>query len=97
MTRDGVMTRDEAHGWLVEMLLDKIRSDPYPSATQMSLVEAVIPRAMVPEYLEILMGKVAQDNWPSLPILKRIAVVAHSLPKAHSLPRAKAGQKAGAR
>ena len=34
-------TRDEAQGWLVQTLLDKIRSDPYPSATQMALIEKV--------------------------------------------------------
>jgi hypothetical protein len=74
------MTRDEAHGWLVQTLIDKIRSDPYPSATQMSLIESVIPKAMVSDYIEVLIEKVAQDNWPSLPMLKRIAAIAESLP-----------------
>jgi hypothetical protein len=74
------MTRDEARGWLVQMLLDKIRADPYPSATQMALVESVIPKAMVADYLEVLIEKAAQDEWPSLPMLKRIAAVADSLP-----------------
>jgi hypothetical protein len=74
------MTRDEAQGWLVQTLLDKIREDPYPSATQMSLVESVIPKAMVSDYLEVLIEKVAQDEWPSLPMLKRIAAMADSLP-----------------
>jgi len=40
----------------------------------------VIPRAMVSDYLEVLIEKVAQDEWPSLPMLKRIAAVADSLP-----------------
>jgi hypothetical protein len=74
------MTRDEARGWLVQMLLDKIRADPYPSATQMALVESVIPKAMVADYLEVLIEKAAHDEWPSLPMLKRIAAVADSLP-----------------
>ena len=74
------MTRDEAQGWVANMLLEKIRNDRYPSATQMTLVEEVIPRAMVPDYLEVLLDKVAQDNMPSIPMLRRISRVAASLP-----------------
>jgi hypothetical protein len=74
------MNRDEASGWLVQMLLDKIRSDPYPSATQMSMIEEVIPQEMVPDYLEVLIEKAAQDDWPSIPMLQRISRVAQSLP-----------------
>jgi hypothetical protein len=74
------MTREEAQGWLVEMLLDKIRSDPYPSATQLSIIEQVIPRALVPDYLEALIDKAAQDEFPSIPMLQRISRVASSLP-----------------
>jgi len=75
------MTRDEAQGWLAQTLLDKIRNDPYPSATQMALVEEVIPREMVPDYLQALIDKVAQDDCPSIPMLKRIARVAETLPR----------------
>ena len=46
------MTRDEARGWLVEMLLDKIRSDPYPSSTQLTIIEEVLPRELIPDYLD---------------------------------------------
>jgi hypothetical protein len=74
------MTRDEAQGWLVEMLLDKVREDPYPSATQLSIIEGVIPREMIPDYLDVLIDKAAQDNFPSIPMLRRISRVAASLP-----------------
>jgi hypothetical protein len=74
-------TRDEAQGWLVQALLDKIRSDPYPSATQMALIEKVIPREMVADYVEVLIEKVAQDDWPSIPMLQRIARIADTLPR----------------
>ena len=75
------MNRDEAQGWLVQTLLDKLRADPYPSATQMQIIEEVIPRAMVPDYLEVLIDKVSEDNMPSIPMLKRIARVAGTLPR----------------
>jgi hypothetical protein len=76
------MTRDEANGWLVEMLLDKIRDDPYPSATQMSIIEQVIPRPLIPDYLDVLIDKAAHDDFPSIPMLRRISRVAASLPVA---------------
>jgi hypothetical protein len=75
------MNRDEAQGWLVQTLLEKLRADPYPSATQMQIIEEVIPRAMVPDYLEVLIDKVSEDNMPSIPMLKRIARVAGTLPR----------------
>jgi len=76
------MTRDEAQGWMVEMLLDKIRNDPYPSSTQLSIIEEVIPRDLVPDYLDVLIDKAAQDEFPSIPMLRRISRVASSLPVA---------------
>jgi len=74
------MTRDEAQGWMVEMLLDKVRNDPYPSSTQLSIIEEVIPRELVPDYLDVLIDKAAQDEFPSIPMLRRISRVASSLP-----------------
>ena len=74
------MTRDEAKGWLVQTLLDKVREDRFPSPTQLEMIELVIPREMVPDYLEVLIDKVADDNMPSIPMLRRIARVSDSLP-----------------
>jgi hypothetical protein len=75
------MTRDEAQGWLVEMLLDKVRNDPYPSATQLEIIEEVLPRQMVPDYLQVLIDKAADDEFPSIPLLRRISRVAETLPR----------------
>ena len=74
------MTRDEAQGWLVQMLLDKVREDQYPSTTQLDLIEQSIPTAMIPDYLGVLMEKVAGDRYPSLSLLGRIQRVAAALP-----------------
>jgi len=74
------MTRGEAQAQIIEILLDRIRRDRYPSATQMAMVEDALPRDMVPEYLAILMEKVAQDSVPSIPMLRRMQRVAESLP-----------------
>ena len=75
------MTRDEAQGAFVQLLLQKIRQDRYPSFTQMNMVEETIPPAMVPDYLAVLAEKVANDTVPSIPMLRRIQRVAQSLPQ----------------
>ena len=76
------LTRDEAQGWMVEMLMEKIRDDRYPSATQMAIVEESLPRELIPDYLEILIEKAGQDTVPSIPLLRRISRIAASLPSA---------------
>jgi hypothetical protein len=76
------MNRDEAQGWLVQVLLDKVRNDPYPSATQLQIIEEALPQQMVPDYLQVLMEKAAADEFPSIPLLRRIGRVAETLPKA---------------
>jgi hypothetical protein len=74
------MTRREAEAWLAKALMEKVRNDRYPSATQLSIIEDVLPREMVEDYLEILIDKVSQDSVPSIPMLRRISRVAESLP-----------------
>jgi hypothetical protein len=74
------MTRREAQAWLANALMEKVRGDRYPSATQLSIIEDVIPREMVGDYLEILIEKVSEDSVPSIPMLQRIRRVAESLP-----------------
>jgi hypothetical protein len=75
------LNREEAQGWLVQMLLEKVRSDPYPSSTQLAIIEQVLPREMTGDYLQVLIDKAAQDKFPSIPMLRRISRVAESLPK----------------
>lgn len=80
------MTRDEAQAWFVQLLMDKVRQDRFPSVTHLNMIEESIPPAQVEEYLEILMEKVEQDNVPSVPMLQRIQRVAEGLP-AYELER----------
>ena len=75
------MTRDEAQGAFVRLLLEKVRQDRYPSWTQMELIEESIPPAMIPDYLAVLAEKVARDTVPSIPMLRRIQRVAQRLPR----------------
>jgi hypothetical protein len=74
------MTRGEAEQVIVGFLMERVRADHHPSSTQMSMIEQLIPREMVPEYLDILMDKLVEDNWPSMDMLRRITRVAETLP-----------------
>jgi hypothetical protein len=74
------MTRDEANAQIAEMLLEKVRDDRYPSATQMAYLEEIIPRDMIPEYMDVLLEKLANDKIPSIPMIQRIQRVAQKLP-----------------
>ncbi len=76
------MTRDEALGLWVQLLLDKVRQDRYPSTTQLDLIEDSIPAPMIPDYLEVLLEKVSQDTYPSLAMLSRLRRLALRLPRA---------------
>jgi hypothetical protein len=70
----------EAQALVSQLLLDHIREDPYPSVTQMNILEQTIPLQMVDEYLDILAEKVTADRFPSIPMLRRLQRVAESLP-----------------
>jgi hypothetical protein len=65
--------RQEAQVMLARLIIQKIRTDPYPSGTQMDLLEQMIPRALAPEYFDALLEKVAADQWPSNPMLARLS------------------------
>ena len=69
---------DPALTTLANLLLQRIRQDRYPSATEMQLLESIIPRSMVSEYLDVLLEKAQADNWPSIPMIQRIIRVAES-------------------
>jgi hypothetical protein len=68
-----VNDRQEAQVGLARLLLDKIRTDRYPSGTQMDLLEQMIPRALASEYFDVLLEKVAVDQWPSNALLARMS------------------------
>jgi hypothetical protein len=65
--------KQEAQVVLARLLMDKIRTDKYPSSTQMDLLEQMIPRALALEYFDVLLEKVAADQWPSVSLLGRLS------------------------
>ena len=65
----------------VQILLDRIRAEPYPSLAQMDLLEATVtsPQQLA-EYLEALMEKVESTRFPSLTLMRRIQRITSRLP-----------------
>jgi hypothetical protein len=66
----------------VQMLLDRVREDPYPSTSYMDMLEESVndPDQLV-EYLEALLEKVESTRFPSLSMLGRIQRIATMLPR----------------
>jgi hypothetical protein len=63
----------QARAQFAQILLERVRQDRYPSATHMSMIEQLLPPQWIPDYLEVLFEKVADDPHPSIPMLHRIA------------------------
>jgi hypothetical protein len=74
------MNRTESRAVLAGVLLKRVREDRYPSATDMDLIEQIIPPQLMPRYVEMLLDKVAQDHRPSISMIHRLNRVTNALP-----------------
>jgi hypothetical protein len=74
------MNRMESRAVLAGVLLKRVREDRYPSATDMDLIEEIIPPQLLPRYIEMLLDKVAQDHRPSISMIHRLNRVTNSIP-----------------
>lgn len=63
--------RDIRHE-LVQLLLEKVHSDPYPSVTMMDLVEELLDGDERADYAAALMDKIHADQFPSLDMIERV-------------------------
>jgi hypothetical protein len=65
----------------VNLLLERVKADPYPSRMHMDMLEATMrqPDQLV-EYLEALMEKVENTRFPSHTMLERIQRIVARLP-----------------
>lgn len=63
----------DLHTQVRDLLLDKVRSDPYPSTTHLDMLEAMLEGDDDREvYAEVLMDKVRDEAFPSLDHLRRL-------------------------
>lgn len=66
----------DLHSQIFELLLDKVRTDPYPSTTQLDMIESILRDDETEEYAEALMDKVRTDTYPSIDHLNRLLKLA---------------------
>lgn len=57
---------------VLDLLLDKIRDDKYPSATMMDDVEQLLTPWRRQEYADVLMEKVLESRYPSRTLVQRL-------------------------
>ena len=74
------MDRNESRAVVAGMLLNKVRQERYPSATELSLIEQIIPSQLLPRYVDVLVEKIAQDDRPSISLLHRLDRVTKGMP-----------------
>jgi hypothetical protein len=66
------MDRIESRAVLAGLLLNKVRQERYPSATELSLIEQIIPPQLLPRYIDVLVEKIVQDDRPSISLMHRL-------------------------
>jgi hypothetical protein len=62
----------QARAAVVDMLLDKVAEDRFPSSTLMDKVEAMLAPDEIPAYVAVLMSKVREDKLPSISMINRL-------------------------
>jgi hypothetical protein len=73
-------SQQEVSTALAQVLLEHIRKDTYPSTTQMTILEEILPPELVRDYVNVLLEKLLMGNYPSVPMLRRVQRVAQALP-----------------
>jgi len=63
----------KAHQKYMQLLLEKIASDRYPSGELMDRVEILLDREHVDDYVALLFEKIEADRYPSTQLLDRVA------------------------
>jgi hypothetical protein len=56
---------------VLEVLLEKVEQDTFPSVTMMNMIEEILQPEDVPRYAAVLLDKIRADEFPSLDLLKR--------------------------
>jgi hypothetical protein len=57
-------------------LIDKIRTDRFPSPSMMDLVEQGADQEQLIDYAEVLLDKVQDDQYPSVDMIQRLTKLA---------------------
>ena len=69
---DNGLSAEQVQTAISRVLLEKIRTDTYPSYTHMNLLEQSLPQSLQREYVSVLLEKVVDERFPSPSMLRRI-------------------------
>ena len=61
---------------LLEVLLSKVKEDPYPSVTMLDTIEELLTPEELPGYTALLVQRIAADRFPSIPMIDRLKALA---------------------
>jgi hypothetical protein len=67
---------DDLHAQILELLMDLVRNDRYPSTTHLDMIESILRDDETDEYAEALLEKVRDDTYPSFDHLQRLMKLA---------------------
>ncbi|MDZ5619844.1 hypothetical protein [Nocardioides bizhenqiangii] len=65
----------DLHRAVLQVLLEKIEEDPYPSVTMMDMAEQMLRAEDRAPYAEILIDKIRAERFPSIDMLRRITAL----------------------
>lgn len=68
--------REEVRTRTLQLLLDKVHADTYPSSTMLDMVEKLLGPDDVGDYVEVLAAKVENENYPSYALINRMMAFA---------------------
>jgi hypothetical protein len=66
-------TRPGPRELMLDLLLDNVAGQRFPSVSVLDLIESLLQPDEVEIYVRILVHRMREENYPSLPILRRIA------------------------
>lgn len=75
MTQESQNAQDVVRTQLLELLLDKVEQDNYPSSTMLDLIERLATPQDIEEYAEVLMAKIEVDTYPSNALIRRLVAL----------------------
>jgi hypothetical protein len=57
---------------LLAALMDKVSQDTYPSTTMLDTIEELLTPDDVDDYTDLLLSKIEDDQFPSIPMISRL-------------------------
>jgi hypothetical protein len=68
--------KSHARELLLDELFDKVAEDRFPSVSMLDMIESLLEPDEVDLYVRLLLRRMRDERYPSLPLLRRIAALA---------------------